>query len=105
MSSTPLRRSKRIQENTPLKKTRFDAKEDHYDPTEEESYDEDDHQTSEPKKKMKCFSLMEAPSFMIPYLAKDPSKRDGEWFFIWYSVAWILAFGCVVVSEIYQVCI
>lgn len=62
-------------------------------------------QTKKKESSSSSFSLSEAPDFLLPYLSKNPSKRDGEWFFIWYSVAWVLIFACVVVSEVYKVCV
>lgn len=57
----------------------------------------------EKKKSFIKFSIPSPPEFILPYLSKNPSKRDGEWFFLWYSVLWVLIFAGVVVSEVYKV--
>lgn len=52
--------------------------------------------------KNSVFSLS-APDWLVPYLSPNPKKRDGEWFFLWYSAVWIGFFAIVLLFRLWEV--
>lgn len=51
--------------------------------------------------KNSVFSLS-APDWLVPYLSPNPKKRDGEWFFLWYSAVWIGFFAIVLLFRLWE---
>lgn len=48
------------------------------------------------------FSLS-APGFLHPYLSANHKKRDGEWFFLWYTFVWVGFFAQVLIFRLWDV--
>lgn len=52
---------------------------------------------------VKSIFSLSAPEFLHPYLSANPKKRDGEWFFLWFSAVWVGFFALVLIFRLWDV--